>query len=75
MTWYKVTDGELCSLDDTSKYHVEDYDTTFCMEVKSTEDIDTGAYVVKAKNEAGDVEAEFKLDVESKLIILKPTFF
>lgn len=66
MTWYRVEDGELLSVTESDKYHVEDYDTTYCLEVKSAEEIDAGSYIVKAQNEAGDVEAEFKLDVESK---------
>lgn len=67
MKWFKVTDGELQSVTEDDKYHVEDYDTTYCMEVKSIDDVDAGVYIVKAQNKAGDVEAEFKLDVESKL--------
>lgn len=66
MTWYKVKEGKLERVEDTTKYHIEDYDTTFCLEVKSTEAIDAGAYIVKAENEAGDAEAEFNVKVESK---------
>lgn len=62
-----MTDGKLEKVEDATKYHIEDYDTTFCLEVKATQKVDAGTYLVKANNEAGDVEAEFKLSVESML--------
>lgn len=66
VTWYKVTEGKLEQITDLNKYHIEDYATTFCMEVKSTQEIDGGTYRVKAENEAGDIEADFTINVESK---------
>ena len=67
VSWYKIADGKLEKAEEGTKYHIEDFETTFCMEVKSAEEVDAGAYLVRADNEAGDVEAEFKLSIKSKL--------
>lgn len=64
-----MTDGKPERIVDASKYHVEDYDTTFCLEINSVQDVDAGVYVVKAENDAGDVEAEFKVIVQRKPIL------
>lgn len=66
VTWYKVIDGQLEKVDDKSKYHIEDYETTYCMEVKNTQEVDAGIFRVVAENEAGDIEADFTVNVQSK---------
>lgn len=40
------------------------------MEVKSADTVDAGTYRVKAENDAGSVEADFVVHVESELLFL-----
>lgn len=70
VSWYRVVDGKPEQVTVDSQHHIEDYETTFCMEVKSTQEVDEGTYIVKAENEAGETSAEFDVIVKSKFLRL-----
>lgn len=64
VTWMK--NKEL--LDDTELYHFENYEDTYCFEIKDTEKEDAGVYLCAAENTEGRASVEIPL-------VVKGTFF
>ena len=70
VTWMKNKK----TLKDTDLYHFENFEDTYCFEVKDTEKTDAGPYTCVAENTEGKVTCTVPLTVngESLVIYIRP---